>query len=109
LHRDKFKSDEEGNILRIENGPTQIHTDKMRFEEIGYEGSVDMYYDWYRAGRFVNEESDLDDRNYKKSKIKDEMAIEYEEKFEQRLESGIDQTIPFEIDIPVPDDDDIPF
>lgn len=109
LHRDKFKADEEGNILRIENGPTQIHTDKMRFEEIGYEGSVDMYYDWYRAGRFVNEESDLDERNYKKSKIKDEMAIEYEEKFEKRLESGIDQTIPFEIDIPVPDDDDIPF
>ncbi|HRG29209.1 MAG TPA: toprim domain-containing protein [Chitinophagales bacterium] len=110
LHRDKFRIDPETEkIIRIENGPTEIHVDKMRFEEIGNETTIEMYYDWYRAGRFVADENLLDERNLRKSAIKQQIEQDYEA--QQGLEKE-DETIPFipiENEIPNNFDDDIPF
>lgn len=74
LHRDKY--DKDGNF--IDNGPTKVVVEKMRFEEIGNEGSDEIYYDWWRGGRFVDDDTQLDQRNFHKQKLKDEQEKEFE-------------------------------
>ena len=75
LHRDKF--DKDG--VRLENGPTEIIVEKMRFEEIGSEGKAEMWYDWYRAGRFVDDDLKLAPENWKKTELKEREESNFEQ------------------------------